>query len=101
MGEKHLVILVHGIRHIARWQSEVANSLRKEGSMVIQALAEREAQACEHQDMALPNERTHPTHERLITLGLTGMAKALEQQRRQSDQPALPSPSALRTHSRR
>lgn len=25
---------------------------------------------------------THPTHERLITLGLTGMAKALEEQRR-------------------
>ena len=28
---------------------------------------------------------THPTHERLIALGLTGMAKALEEQRRQSD----------------
>jgi len=24
---------------------------------------------------------THPTHERLIALGLTGMAKALEEQR--------------------
>jgi DNA replication protein DnaC len=32
---------------------------------------------------------THPTHERLITLGLTGMAKALEEQRRQSDLAAL------------
>jgi DNA replication protein DnaC len=28
---------------------------------------------------------THPTHERLITLGLTGMAKALEEQRRSTD----------------
>jgi DNA replication protein DnaC len=28
---------------------------------------------------------THPTHERLITLGLTGMAKALEEQRRLPD----------------
>ena len=28
---------------------------------------------------------THPTHERLIALGLTGMAKALEEQRRQSE----------------
>ena len=28
---------------------------------------------------------THPTYERLIALGLTGMAKALEEQRRQSD----------------
>src|SRR3984893_12447250 len=28
---------------------------------------------------------THPTHERLITLGLTGMAKALEEQRRSPD----------------
>ena len=26
---------------------------------------------------------THPTHDRLIALGLTGMAKALEDQRRQ------------------
>ena len=32
---------------------------------------------------------THPTHERLIALGLTGMAKALEEQRRQSDLSAL------------
>ena len=28
---------------------------------------------------------THPTHERLITLGLTGMAKALQEQRRSPD----------------
>ena len=28
---------------------------------------------------------THPTHDRLITLGLTGMAKALEEQRKQPD----------------
>jgi DNA replication protein DnaC len=28
---------------------------------------------------------THPTHERLIALGLTGMAKALEEQRQQRD----------------
>src|SRR3954467_3609350 len=33
---------------------------------------------------------THPTHDRLITLGLTGMAKALEDQRRQPDVPTLP-----------
>jgi DNA replication protein DnaC len=32
---------------------------------------------------------THPTHERLITLGLTGMAKALEEQRRLPDLNAL------------
>jgi DNA replication protein DnaC len=32
---------------------------------------------------------THPTHERLITLGLTGMAKALEEQRRSPDLSAL------------
>jgi hypothetical protein len=32
---------------------------------------------------------THPTHERLIALGLTGMAKALEQQRRSPDLDAL------------
>ena len=32
---------------------------------------------------------THPTHERLIALGLTGMAKALEEQRRQRDLAAL------------
>jgi DNA replication protein DnaC len=32
---------------------------------------------------------THPTHERLIALGLTGMAKALEEQRRQPDLSAL------------
>ena len=28
---------------------------------------------------------THPTHERLIALGLTGMAKALDEQRRSPD----------------
>src|SRR5579864_1655540 len=33
---------------------------------------------------------THPTHERLITLGLIGMAKALEEQRRSPDLDALP-----------
>ena len=32
---------------------------------------------------------THPTHERLIALGLTGMAKALEEQRKQPDIAAL------------
>src|SRR5258708_3244146 len=32
---------------------------------------------------------THPTHERLITLGLSGMAKALEAQRRSPDLDAL------------
>ena len=32
---------------------------------------------------------THPTHERLTALGLTGMAKALEEQRRQPDVEAL------------
>lgn len=32
---------------------------------------------------------THPTHERLIALGLTGMAKALEEQRRSPDLDAL------------
>jgi DNA replication protein DnaC len=32
---------------------------------------------------------THPTHDRLIALGLTGMAKALEEQRRQPDIDAL------------
>ena len=32
---------------------------------------------------------THPTYEQLIALGLTGMAKALEEQRRQSDLTAL------------
>ena len=26
---------------------------------------------------------THPTHDRLVALGLTGMAKALDEQRRQ------------------
>ena len=31
----------------------------------------------------------HPTEERLLALGLTGMAKALEEQRRQSDIAAL------------
>jgi DNA replication protein DnaC len=33
---------------------------------------------------------THPTHERLVTLGLTGMAKAFEEQRRSPDLDALP-----------
>src|SRR5665213_2780439 len=33
---------------------------------------------------------THPTHERLILLGLTGMAKAFEEQRRSPDLDALP-----------
>ncbi len=33
---------------------------------------------------------THPTAERLMALGLTGMAKALEEQRRQPDVAALP-----------
>jgi hypothetical protein len=28
---------------------------------------------------------THPTHARLIALGLTGMAKALDEQQRQAD----------------
>jgi hypothetical protein len=32
---------------------------------------------------------THPTHDRLIALGLTGMAKALEDQRQQPDIAAL------------
>jgi len=32
---------------------------------------------------------THPTHDRLIALGLTGMAKAIEEQRRQPDVAAL------------
>jgi DNA replication protein DnaC len=32
---------------------------------------------------------THPTEQRLVTLGLTGMAKALEEQRRQPDVAAL------------
>src|SRR5216683_1595317 len=32
---------------------------------------------------------THPTHERLVTLGLTGMAKALQEQRRSPDLDAL------------
>ncbi len=32
---------------------------------------------------------THPTHDRLTALGLTGMAKALEDQRRQPDVEAL------------
>src|ERR1700733_13746288 len=32
---------------------------------------------------------THPTHDRLIALGLTGMAKALDDQRRQPDIAAL------------
>ena len=33
---------------------------------------------------------THPTLERLIALGLTGMAKAFDDQRRQPDVAALP-----------
>ena len=33
---------------------------------------------------------THPTHDRLIALGLAGMAKALEDQRRQPDVATLP-----------
>ena len=32
---------------------------------------------------------THPTHDRMVVLGLTGMAKALEEQRRQPDIAAL------------
>jgi DNA replication protein DnaC len=32
---------------------------------------------------------THPTHDRLVALGLTGMAKALEEQRKQPDMTAL------------
>jgi hypothetical protein len=32
---------------------------------------------------------THPTHDRLVALKLTGMAKALEEQRRQPDIAAL------------
>ena len=32
---------------------------------------------------------THPTHDHLIALGLTGMARALEEQRRQPDIEAL------------
>lgn len=34
MAEKHLVILVHGIRDIARWKSEVSGPLRKAGFAV-------------------------------------------------------------------
>jgi len=32
---------------------------------------------------------THPTHGRLVTLGITGMAKALDEQQRQPDIAAL------------
>ena len=32
---------------------------------------------------------THPTHDRMVALGLTGMAKALEEQRKQPDIAAL------------
>src|SRR3990172_8607860 len=32
---------------------------------------------------------THPTHDRLVAIGLAGMAKALEEQRRQPDVEAL------------
>ena len=39
---------------------------------------------------------THPTHDRLIALGLTGMAKALEDQRRQPDIAALAFEERLR-----
>ena len=39
---------------------------------------------------------THPTHDRLVALGLTGMAKALEEQR---NSPTLPR-SASRSGSR-
>ena len=43
---------------------------------------------------------THPTHERLIALGLTGMAKALEEQRRQSDLATLDFEERLGPHDR-
>src|SRR5262249_32631464 len=36
---------------------------------------------------------THPTHDRLLALGLTGMAKALEEQRRQRNVEGSPSRS--------
>jgi len=39
---------------------------------------------------------THPAHERLITLGLTGMAKALEEQRRSPDLEAQTPPPSRR-----
>lgn len=38
---------------------------------------------------------THPTHGRLVTLGLTGMAKALDEQQRQPDVATLASKSGL------
>ena len=41
------------------------------------------------EDKKGPPMLTHPTHERLVALGLTGMAKALEEQRRQPDVAAL------------
>ena len=51
---------------------------------------------------------THPTHDRMVALGLTGMAKALEEQRKQPDIATLgfeerlalmvdPRPSSART----
>ena len=36
---------------------------------------------------------SHPTHERLISLGLPGMAKAFEDQRRRRISPLSPSKS--------
>ena len=42
----------------------------------------------------------HPTHQRLITLGLIGMAKALEEQRRPPDLDALPFEERLGTSCR-
>ncbi|MGX1168770.1 hypothetical protein AB7M16_005036 [Bradyrhizobium sp. USDA 372] len=38
----------------------------------------------------------HPTHERLIELGLSGMAKAFEEQRRSPDLEALPFEDRIR-----
>lgn len=43
----------------------------------------------------------HPTHERLIALGLTRMAEALEEQRRSSDLAALSRWAELTIRSRR
>jgi hypothetical protein len=42
---------------------------------------------------------THPTHNRLVALGLNGMAKALDEQQRQPDIARLPSRSASRCSS--
>ena len=50
------------------------------------------ARTCDAPDQPAGNETsmlTHPTSERLIALGLTGMAKALDDQRRHSDSAAL------------